>query len=184
MEFRRVLFRSLPKAAVNPSGVGSTQENGASYYAHQLKQSTTTSMTAEEIHQLGLSEVARLRGEMEKVKAKVGFQGDLPAFFKHVQDEPSQRFPNTDAGRQAYIDEATTAIDNIKQQLPNYFGILPKADLVVKRVEAFREQDGAAQHYYPGTPDGARPGVYYAHLSDMDAMPRTTLEVIAYHEGL
>src|SRR3546814_14072178 len=82
MEFRRVLFRSLPKAAVNPSGVGSTQENGASYYAHQLKQSTTTSMTAEEIHQLGLSEVARLRGEMEKVNAKVGVQGDLPAFLK------------------------------------------------------------------------------------------------------
>src|SRR3546814_19074031 len=61
---------------------------------------------------------------------------------------------------------------------------LPKADLIVKRVEAFREQDGAAQHYYPGTPDGTRPGVYYAHLSDMDAMPKTTLEVIAYHEGL
>ncbi|MDQ2702693.1 MAG: DUF885 domain-containing protein [Pseudomonadota bacterium] len=174
----------LPNAAVNLSGVGSTQENGADYYAYQLKQSTTTSMSAEDIHQLGLSEVARLRGEMEKVKAKVGFEGDLTAFFKHAQDEPSQRFPNNDAGRQAYIDEATTAIDNIKQQLPNYFGILPKADLVVKRVEAFRERDGAAQHYFPGTPDGARPGVYYAHLSDMDAMPRTTLEVIAYHEGL
>src|SRR5690606_31915415 len=92
----------LPEAAVNPSGVGSTQENGADYYAFQLRQSTTTSMGAEEIHQLGLSEVARLRGEMEKVQAKIGFEGDLQAFFRHVQDEPSQRFPNTDAGRQAY----------------------------------------------------------------------------------
>ena len=176
----------LPNAAVNPSGVGTTQAdtNGAAYYAYQLQQNTTTAMSAEEIHQLGLAEVTRLRGEMEKVKAQVGFEGDLPAFFKHVQGDAGQLFPDTDAGRQAYIDEATRVIANIKQQLPKYFGLLPKADLVVKRVEPFREQPGAAQHYYPSTPDGARPGVYYAHLSDMKAMPKTTLEVIAYHEGL
>ncbi len=174
----------LANAAVNAAGVGTSQSDGAAFYAYQLKQNTTTSMTAEEIHQLGLSEVARLRGEMEKVKAQVGFEGDLPAFFKHVQADQSQLFPDTDAGRQAYIDEATRVIANIKKHLPDYFGLLPKADLVVKRVEPFREQPGAAQHYFPSTPDGSRPGVYYAHLSDMKAMPKTTLEVIAYHEGL
>ena len=174
----------LPKAAVNPSGVGTTQSNGAAYYTHQLKMNTSTGMTADEIHQLGLSEVARLRGELEKVQKTMGVEGDLPAFFKHVQADPARLFPNTDAGRQAYIDEATADIANIKEQLPNYFGLLPKADLVVKRVEAFREQPGAAQHYYPGTPDGSRPGVYYAHLVDMNSMPKTELEVIAYHEGL
>ncbi len=174
----------LANAAVNASGVGTSQPEGAAYYAYQLKQNTTTAMTAEEIHQLGLSEVTRLRGELEKVKGKIGFDGDLPAFFKHVQDDPNQLFPDTDAGRQAYIDEATRVIANIKEHLPDYFGLLPKADLVVKRVEAFREQPGAAQHYFPSTPDGSRPGVYYAHLSDMKAMPKTTLEVIAYHEGL
>ena len=93
-------------------------------------------------------------------------------------------FPNTDAGRQAYLDEATAAIERIKARLPDYFGILPKADLVVRRVEPFREQDGAAQHYYPAALDGSRPGIYYAHLSDMNAMPKHELEVIAYHEGL
>jgi uncharacterized protein (DUF885 family) len=93
-------------------------------------------------------------------------------------------YPNTDAGRQGYIDDATAAINKIKAVLPEYFGILPQADMVVKRVEAFREQDGAAQHYMPSTPDGSRPGVYYAHLSDMTAMPKRELEVIAYHEGL
>ena len=175
---------NCPRPGVNLAGVGITQPEGAAYYTHQLKQNTTTAMSADEIHQLGLSEVARLRGEMEKVKAQVGFEGDLPAFFKHVQEDSNQLLPDTDAGRQAYIDEATRVIANIKQQLPKYFGILPKADLVVKRVEAFREQPGAAQHYYPSTPDGARPGIYYAHLSDMKAMPKTTLEVIAYHEGL
>ncbi len=174
----------LPKAGVNPSGVGSTHSNGVAYYTHQLKMNTSTGMTADEIHQLGLTEVARLRGELEKVQKTMGVEGDLPAFFKHVQSDPERLFPNTDAGRQAYIDEATADIANIKEHLPDYFGLLPKADLVVKRVEAFREQPGAAQHYFPGTPDGSRPGVYYAHLVDMKSMPKTELEVIAYHEGL
>jgi len=174
----------LPNAADNASGVGATHPNGAAYYTYQLRENTSTAMTAEEIHQLGLSEVARLRTEMEAVQARIGVPGDLQAFFKHVQTDPKRLFPNTDAGRQAYIDEATAKIANIKQHLPEYFGLLPKADLVVRRVEAFREQDGAAQHYFPGTPDGSRDGIYYAHLSDMKAMPKTELEVIAYHEGL
>ncbi|WP_019399300.1 DUF885 family protein [Pseudoxanthomonas sp. GW2] len=174
----------LPNALVNPTGVGQTHPDGAAYYAAQLKRHTSTDMTAEQIHELGLAEVARLRGELEQVQKQLGIEGDLQAFFRQVQSDPKRLYPNTDAGRQAYIDDATAKIGNIKQHLPEYFGLLPKANLVVKRVEAFREQDGAAQHYYPGTPDGSRPGIYYAHLSDMNSMPRTELEVIAYHEGL
>ncbi len=175
----------LPNAAVNASGVGTTHaNNGKAYYEYQLRQMTTTNMTADEIHALGLKEVERIKGEMTALKDQVGFKGDLDAFFSFIDSDPQFKFPNTDAGRQAYIDEATRVIANIKTQLPNYFGLLPKADLVVKRVEAFREQPGAAQHYFPGTPDGSRPGVYYAHLSDMNAMPKPELEVIAYHEGL
>ena len=174
----------LPKAAVNPAGIGTTIPDGKAYYTYLLKQSTTTDMTAEQIHQLGLSEVARIQGELAALQKKMGVEGDLQAFFKHMQADPARLFPNTDAGRQAYIDEATADIANIKEHLPQYFGLLPKADLVVKRVEAFREQPGAAQHYFPGTPDGSRPGTYYAHLIDMNSMPKTELEVIAYHEGL
>ncbi|WP_149195070.1 DUF885 domain-containing protein [Luteimonas suaedae] len=175
---------TLPDALENPTGVGTTHRNGADYYAYQLRENTTTDMSADEIHQLGLDEVARIRGEMEALKERVEFDGDLQAFFKFIHTDPRFKFPNTDEGRQAYIDQATAAIDNIKQHLPDYFGLLPKAELVVKRVEPFREQDGAAQHYFPGTPDGSRPGIYYAHLSDMNAMPKPELEVIAYHEGL
>jgi len=174
----------LPKSLENPAGVGTTHHNGAAYYAYQLARNTSTAMSADEVHALGLSEVERLRGELEAVQARIGFAGDLQAFFRHVQSDPAQRFPNTDAGRQAYIDEATRMIDNIRGQLPQWFGLLPKASLEVRRVEAFREQAGAAQHYNPASPDGSRPGVYYVHLSDMDAMPRTELEVVAYHEGL
>ena len=161
--------------------------NGDAYYAQLLKSQTTTDMSADEIHDLGLSEVKRIRNEMEALKSKSGFDGTLQEFFAYLRDsEDDARFyyTNDDTGRQAYIDDATAAIENIKAELPNYFGILPKADLEVKRVESFREQDGAPQHYYPGTPDGSRSGVYYAHLSDMKAMPINELEVIAYHEGL
>lgn len=174
----------LPKAAVNPAGVGTRHPDGAAYYAERVRASTTTDLAPEQIHAIGLAEVARIRGEMEALKDRVGFKGDLKAFFEYVRTNPRFKFPDTDAGRQAYIDEATRAIARIKTQLPNYFGLLPKADLVVKRVEPFREVAGAAQHYYPSTPDGSRPGVYYAHLSDMSAMPKPELEVIAYHEGL
>ncbi|MEM1263951.1 MAG: DUF885 domain-containing protein, partial [Pseudomonadota bacterium] len=140
-------------------------------------------MTADEVHQLGLDEVARIRQEMVTLKEKVGFEGDLGDFFTFIREDEQFYFPNTDEGRQAYIDEAEAKLEFINAKLPDYFGLLPKADLVVKRVEPFREQDGAAQHYYPGTPDGSRPGIYYAHLSDMSAMPINQLEVIAYHEG-
>ena len=161
--------------------------DGAAYYEYRLKSITTTDMSAEEIHQLGLDEVKRIRGEMEVIKEKDGFKGTLQEYFTKIReskDDEKYYYDNTDEGRQAYIDDATAAIENLKKELPSYFGILPKADLVVKRVEAFREQDGAPQHYYRGTPDGSRPGVYYAHLSDMKAMPKNELEVIAYHEGL
>ncbi len=161
--------------------------DGTAYYEYRLKSITTTDMSAEEIHQLGLDEVKRIRGEMEVIKEKDGFEGTLQEYFAKIRDSKDDEkyyYDNTDEGRQAYIDDDTAAIENLKKELPSYFGILPKADLVVKRVEAFREQDGAPQHYYRGTPDGSRPGVYYAHLSDMKAMPKNELEVIAYHEGL
>lgn len=171
---------SSPEVA---TGIG-TQAGGDTYYAHLLAQQTTTDLSADEIHTIGLNEVARLRNEMLGIMDEVEFQGDLQAFFEEVRTGEWNYYPDTDEGRQAYIDDATAAIDNLKALLPEYFGLLPKADLIVKRVEAFRERDGAAQHYYAGTPDGSRPGIYYAHLSDMKAMPKNQLEVIAYHEGL
>lgn len=183
--FARADMANSPDPA-GPQGI-SNQPNGAAYYNHLLAERTTTTLSADEIHEIGLREVARIRGEMEAIKESVGFEGTLEEFFammRDSKDDPRFYYPNTDEGRQAYIDDATDAIDRIKETLPDYFGILPKADLVVKRVESFREQPGAAQHYYPGTPDGSRPGIYYAHLLDMSAMPKSELEVIAYHEGL
>jgi len=176
----------VANAPLLSSGVGALPD-GEVFYKERLANWTTTKLSADEIHEIGLVEVERLRGEMDSIRNAVGFDGDLAAFFTHLREsKEDERFyyPDTDAGRQGYITDATAAIDRIKAELPNYFGLLPKADLEVKRVEAFREQPGAAQHYFPGTPDGSRSGVYYVHLLDMKALPKRELEVVAYHEGL
>ncbi len=157
--------------------------NGEDYYKFQLAEMTTTDMTADEIHELGLTEVARIRGEMEAIKEQVGYEGTLEEFFDFVRSDPQFFFPNNDAGAQMYVDRASHYIEQLTKRLPEYFGRLPKASLEVRRVEPFREQDGAAQHYREGTPDGSRPGIYYAHLSDMTTMPIPEIETIAYHEG-
>ncbi|MBN4085452.1 DUF885 domain-containing protein, partial [Flavobacteriaceae bacterium AH-315-B10] len=176
------LETEIDNAEATPTGV-SRHPNGKNFYNHRLKVFTTTDLTADDIHEIGLNEVARIQQEMLAIKDKVGFEGDLNAFFDFVNSDEQFFFPNTDEGRQAYIDESTKYLEDLTKKLPDYFGILPKAELEVRRVEAFREQDGAPQHYHPGTPDGSRSGTYYAHLSDMNAMPKTTMEGVAYHEG-
>jgi uncharacterized protein (DUF885 family) len=183
-----VEWQESDRANASPVATGIGQfPNGREHYKERLASHTTTNTTADEIHAIGLREIARIHAAMDDIQAKVDFSGTRKEFFTWLRSDTNDRrlfFSNDDNGRQAYIDEATAAIENIKAQLPNYFGLLPKADLVVRRVEAFREQDGAAQHYFSSTPDGSRPGIYYAHLSDMFAMPKPELEVIAYHEGL
>lgn len=173
----------MENADVVAQGAG-TLLNGEAYYNHRLWVNTTTDLTADEIHQIGLDEVARIRSEMEAIKTEVGFEGTLDEFFTFVREDDQFYFSNDDAGAQQYIDAASAHIEELKTVLPDFFGILPKADLEVRRVEPFRERPGAAQHYRAGTPDGSRPGIYYAHLSDMRAMSIPSLEVIAYHEGL
>lgn len=158
--------------------------NGEEYYNQRLKLMTTMELSADEIHNIGLAEVTRLRGEMEAIKYSVGFDKSLEEFFVFTREDPQFFYPNTDEGRQEYLDVNNEYIDFIREKLPEYFGILPKAPLIVSRVESFREQDGAAQHYRPGAPDGSRPGVFYSHMSDMSTLSKFQIEDIAYHEGI
>lgn len=129
----------MPNADAEASGAGALPQ-GLEYYDERLAFATTTDMTAEEIHQYGLDEVARIRGEMEKIKEQVGFEGSLQEFFTFLREDERFFFPNTDEGRKAYLDTAREHLAFIEERLPEFFGILPKADLVVKRVEPFREQ--------------------------------------------
>lgn len=171
-----------PLAATNPTGLGEA-EGGAAAYRERVAHHTTTTMTPDEVHALGLAEVARIRDEMDAIRETVGFEGDLDAFVAFVATDDRFYYPNTDEGREAYLEAARDHLTRIEARLPEQFGTLPKAPVVVRRVEPFREQDGAPQHYVRGTPDGSRPGVFYAHLSDMRAMPIPQLEAIAYHEA-
>jgi len=165
------------------TGVGKLPD-GLAFYTERLAASTTTAMTADEIHALGLAEVKRIQTEMEALKRQVSFDGTLQQFFASVRSDRTFLFPNTDEGREAYLQASRVYYGAIEAKLPDYFGLRPKAGLVVKRVEAFREQPGAAQHYVQGTPDGSRPGTYYVHLIDMNSMPKFDMESVAYHEGI
>ena len=131
--------------------------NGEAYYNRLLASFTTTELTADEIHDIGLTEVARLRAQMDEVRKQVGFDGDLNQFFEFVREDDQFFFPNDDEGRQAYMDTVEEHLAFINERLPEYFGILPKAELVVKRVEPYREQDGAAQHYSRARPTARAP---------------------------
>ncbi|RTR39110.1 DUF885 domain-containing protein [Shewanella canadensis] len=156
---------------------------GEQYYNNALARTTTTDMTAEQIHELGLKEVARIHNEMREIMKKVNFEGDLPAFFEFMREDKQFYYPATDEGRDAYLNQAITLIDTISSRLDEVFNVKPQAPMIVKRVEAFREKSAGKAFYNQPTPDGSRPGTYYANLYDMDAMPKYQMEALAYHEG-
>lgn len=159
-------------------------KDGDAFYQTLLKWYTTTDLTADEVHELGLANVERIHGEMRAVMAQVGFDGTLQEFFASVRENPELRFANTDEGREEYLTAARDAIDAMRAQLPEFFGILPTSELTVKRVEAFREKSAGKAFYQGPPPDGSRPGIYYANLYDMDSMPKSDIEALAFHEGL
>lgn len=158
--------------------------DGTDYYAHRLKRMTTTDMTADEIHQLGLDEVARIQGEMRDIMKTVGYEGTLQEFFVHLKTDPKFVYEDSDEGRQAYLDEATRIIDVMKTKLDDVFLKKPKADLEVRRVEAFREKSAGKAFYNRPAQDGSRPGYYYANLYKITDMPKYQMEALAYHEGI
>lgn len=164
-------------------GAGSLPD-GVAYYQAALNQNTTLTMNAAEIHKIGLAEVARLHKEMSVIKDVVGFEGDLKSFFAYVRDSDDFYLPGTNAGREGYLALARQYLNAMQKKLPEYFGVLPKMPLEVKRVESYREVPGGAAHYSRGATDGSRPGVFYVHLVDMRAAAVYRLENLAYHEGL
>jgi uncharacterized protein (DUF885 family) len=159
-------------------------KDGAAYYTERLGNYTTTGMTPDQVHALGLAQVARIHGEMRAIMQKTGFKGDLRAFFTFMREDKRFYAPNTDAGRAQYLSETQKAYDAINPLLPKWFGVLPKAPLVVKRVEEFREKSAGKAFYQRPAPDGSRPGTYYANLYNMADMPLTEVDALFYHEGV
>ncbi len=159
-------------------------KDGAAYYAERLGNYTTTDLTPDQVHTLGLAQVARIHGEMREIMKRTAFKGDLKAFFKFMREDPRFTAPNTDAGRALYLAETEKAKQAVTAKLPQWFGVLPQAPMEVKRVEAFREKSAGKAFYQRPAPDGSRPGVYYANLYNMADMPLTEVEALFYHEGI
>jgi uncharacterized protein (DUF885 family) len=157
---------------------------GEEFYKNRLKRITTTDLTANAIHEIGLSEVARIHGEMEAIMKKVEFKGSLQDFFEFMRTDKQFYYENTVEGKEKYLADATKIINTMKGRLDDLFLTKPKADIVVKAVEAFREKSAGKAFYQQPAIDGSRPGTYYANLYDMSAMPTYQMEALAYHEGI
>ncbi len=158
--------------------------DGGAYYTSLLARQTTTTLTGDDIHRIGLEQVARLHGEMRAVMTRVGYRGELKAFFDYMESDPRFYEPQTADGKANYVRKATAAVDAMREKLPEVFAILPKAPVEVRAVEAYRENGAGLAFYERPAPDGSRPGVYYCNTVDMKALPLYQLEALAYHEGI
>lgn len=153
--------------------------NGKAWYQHLANMHTTTTMPVDEIHQLGLSEVARILDEMDSVREQVGFEGDLAAFFEYLGSDEQFFFSD----KQGLIDGYMGLKDKINAVLPDYFDVMPKADYVVKAVEPFRERSAAGASYESPAPDGSRPGIFYINTYNLKAQPKWGMTTLSLHEA-
>lgn len=177
------LFEVQAQAATDDDGVWKHPE-GRDYYNFMLRQHTTTALSADEVHELGLREVARIHAGMMEIARKTGFKGDLAAFLQFMRDDPQFSYPSTEEGRTAYVQRAEAAIATMTARLDEFFGVKPKAGLIVKRVEPFREKGSPAAFYNQPSADGSRPGIYYVNTHDMRGLPIWELETLAHHEAI
>ena len=174
-----------PKAKEKGSNGAWSLPDGDAFYNNQLQWHTTTKMTAEEVYQTGLSEVARIQNEMRVIMKKVNFKSDsLQDFFKFVRSDPQFKYSNDDKGRAQVLADANGYIDSMRLKLPELFNTLPKAPLVVKEVEKFREKSAGGAFYEDPAEDGSRPGRYYVNNYNMADEPKYQMEALTYHEAI
>ena len=166
----------------NAGGVWRLPE-GEAFYNARLQLSTTTDLTADQIHEIGLAEVARLQGEMQTIMTRVGFTGSLQAMFAYLKTDPRFQYPNTPEGKEAYLTDARAFVAQVMAAAPQWFSDLPESALEVRAVEPWREATASIAFYNSPAPDGSRPGIYYVNLSDMTQVLKPQIEGISYHEG-
>lgn len=153
--------------------------NGAAWYQYLADLNTTTTLPAQQIHNIGKQEVARILGEMETVRQQVGFKGDLKAFWKYLQTDP--KFFWTDPKQQ--VSDYVAFRDRVYPVLPKFFGLMPKAPYEVRAVPKESEDTAGVAYYNPGTPDGKRPGVFFVNTKPGQQLPKWSLETLAMHEA-
>lgn len=179
--YQRLRVEMERQQAIAPTADGVWRfPEGDRYYNALLANYTTTDLTAEEIHTIGLREVERIHGEMRAIMKTVGFDGSLQDFFAFTRTDP--RFYHT--SREDYLAEANAYLAAMTAKLPEFFNTLPTDPLEIRAVEAFREKSAGKAFYQRPAPDGSRPGIYYVNLYNLNDMSKNELEALAYHEGL
>lgn len=177
-------WNELEKKATDDDGIWKLTD-GDAFYDAALKLTTTTDLTSDEIHEIGLKEVARIHGEMKVIMKKVNFKNDnLQDFFDFMRIDKQFYYPNTAEGKEAYRVKAVKIIDDMKKEIDKLFLTKPKADIEVKPVEAFREKSAGGAFYEEPALDGSRPGRYYINLYNMADQATYQMEALAYHEGI
>lgn len=156
---------------------------GEAYYRNRIRHHTTLDLTADEIHETGLREVARIHDEMRTIRDEVGFDGTLTAFFDYIRKDPDNYYEDSDRGREQFLEDARQQVAEIYATVGDYFSAVPKADLEVRRVEPWRENSTSIAFYNAPSEDGSRPGIYYANLADMTSVQKYVFTAITYHES-
>ncbi|MAA88305.1 MAG: DUF885 domain-containing protein [Haliea sp.] len=178
-------FNALRSKSTDEAGVWKLPD-GEAYYNYLLKVHTTTDMTANEIHTLGLAEVARIQKAVLDVFASEGYDSGLgvAALFQALGEESRFIYPDTDEGREQILRDYRSIIKEINAGVAGAFNLRPRAEIVIERLPAFQEETAPGAYYAPPSQDGSRPGVFYANLYDIKATPKYGMRTLAYHEGV
>jgi len=177
-------LQGLQNQASDEVGVWQFPDGGA-YYKMLLKYRTTTNLTPSQVHRRGVKNVRKTHREMKEIMQQVNFESDdLQDFFEFMRTGKRFYYKNTNAGRNKFLKKAEDILENMEARLPEMFITLPRADLIVKAVEPFREETAGIAFYQRGSSDGSRPGVFYVNTYDMSNQPVYELEALAYHEGI
>jgi len=183
LERQIALMGELAPRAVHDAGVWRLPD-GEAYYQHALRASTTTSLTAEEVHQMGLEQARQLSARADVILKAEGYtQGSVGERIAALFKEPKYHFPNTDAGKEELIESLNAMTEAMYKRLPEYFGTLPKAPVEVRRVPKFIEAGAPGGYYNQPTLDGSRPGIFWINLRDSAENPTWTLPTLTYHEA-
>jgi uncharacterized protein (DUF885 family) len=178
------LIALKPQAATQAAGVGRLPD-GAAYYTEVLQQATTTRYTPEQVHALGLSEVARITQQMDELLKAQGLQtGSVGERMTALGKDPRFLYPNDDDGRRRALERYQQILDEVSARLPEYFRTLPSTRLTVERVPASQEKGTSGAYYQQAAMDGSRPGTFFANLRDMKEVPQWGMKTTAYHEGI
>lgn len=177
------LIASLQPKAVHDAGVWRLPE-GEAYYAAALKSSTTTSLSPDEIHQMGLDQAADLTAQIDTIlKAQGMSQGTVGERIRALYTDPQFLYPNTDKDKERLLEELNRQAEAVQALLPQYFGILPKAKVEIRRVPSYIEAGAPGGYYSAPSMDGTRPGAYYINLRDTAENPTWTLPTLTHHEA-